>query len=176
METGGTDSAGSADPFTMGMTAEYKRDVDAASSLYQGGNLPEIKTIALLGAGVLGSCVVTELAFSGVEINVYDRSPVTRAEVALCLKWVPYSLPCYFQLKNNTRRELNRLQYDFLKESIDAAVDRIHPMDTAEEGKRQIQPDFLSQTADSYSGEHSRSGDRDGARGLGVKAHNRSDG
>jgi phosphoglycerate dehydrogenase-like enzyme len=73
---------GSSERFTEGMTPAYTQDVEAACRLYQGRNLPEIKTVALLGAGVLGSCVVTELAFSGVEINVYDRSEITRAEVS----------------------------------------------------------------------------------------------
>ena len=64
--------------FTGGCTDDYNQEVAAACRLY--GN--EIQTIAILGAGVLGKCVVTELAFSGVEVNVYDRSPATLAEVS----------------------------------------------------------------------------------------------
>eukprot|EP00935_MAST-01C_sp_MAST-1C-sp1_P001750 g1750.t1 len=101
--------------FTGGCTDDYNQEVAAACRLY--GN--EIQTIAILGAGVLGKCVVTELAFSGVEVNVYDRSPATLAE-----------------LKESTRQTLSHLQYEFLKESVDQAVERVHPMDTAEEAVR----------------------------------------
>jgi hypothetical protein len=99
--------------FSEGISNHYAKNVQQAQKLYA----DSIKKVCIIGTGILGTNIIAELCFQGIDIHVFDRD-----------------LSKLGQVKGIVEARLKRLRYGMWKdEQVKAALDRIIPVAKVEQ-------------------------------------------